>query len=165
MAKSDLTAERVRELLDYDPATGVFVWKVKRGNNGRRAGEVAGSVRVDGYLAIGVDRYIYTAHRLAWLYIHGEWPGKDLDHVNGIKTDNRLANVRLATHSQNMCNQRVAQKNNKAGLLGVSPHHKKWQATIGVNGVKLRLGRFDTAQEAHEAYLSAKRKHHSFATI
>src|SRR4029450_2313606 len=117
---TELTAERLRELLDYDPETGDFTWKVNR--RCVRSGSVAGNVNcVDGYCYIGVDARRYHAHRLAWLYIKGAWPNDQIDHINGNKADNRFANLRQATHSQNQANG-GRYSNNASGYNGVTLH-------------------------------------------
>ncbi len=150
---SDITAKRLRQLLDYDPVTGVFRWKVQRGRVS--VGEVAGHIHAKhGRVNIKVGRKLYRAHRLAWLYVHGEWPELDIDHSNGNPSDNRLSNLRQATKTQNQANCGL-QKNNKSGLKGVSWHsqNKKWRSEIQINGKRKYLGQFDDPMEAHQRYL------------
>lgn len=155
-----LTQERLKELLDYDPETGVFTWRGnKTGAQGRRtAGSASGN-----YYRITVDGKSYRAHWLAWLWMKGEFPKPFMDHVDGNKQNNKWSNLRLATKSQNMAN-RGAQKNTTSGLKGVWPYHagasygKPWQAGIAHEGKKYHLGHFETAQEAHEAYKAAAQK-------
>ena len=144
------TAERVRELLSYDPETGDFRWMVSRG--GQRAGSIARCVRHDGYVVIMIDRKLYYAHQLAWLYMHGELVS-ELDHINGIRSDNRIFNLRPATRTQNNGNSRKP-KHNTSGFKGVCYHKrdKKWQAQIHHKGRQIWLGLFDTAEAAHAAY-------------
>lgn len=146
-----LTAERLRSLLDYDPATGVFLWRVRRGPSAL-AGSIAGHIIAGGYRLIGVDGTEYYAHRLAWLYVHGAWPTGHIDHQNVTPGDDRISNLREATRSQNLAN-RPAQSNNTSGLKGVSFHKGagRWRATIQHK----YLGLFDTAEEAHAAYRAA----------
>jgi hypothetical protein len=152
-----LTADRLREVLDYDPGTGIFVAKVKR--RGRCAsGAEAGRIAL-GYRRITVDRRDYPAHRLAWLYVHGEWPQGPLDHVNRKRDDNRIANLRLATDSQNKAN-RPAQANSTSGIKGVYKRYRRWTAQICVQGRRLNLGTFATAGEAEAAYQAAAREHY-----
>lgn len=156
-----ITAERLREILSYDTESGVFVWKVSRGP--LNAGMKAGSVDTRGHLQICIDRRLYQAHRLAWLYVNGKWPNKHIDHINGDKTDNRIANLRDVTHAVNLQNQRRAPSSNKtSGLLGVSwkKANLRWCAQIQVNDKKMHLGLFDTAEAAHAAYVVAKRQLH-----
>ena len=159
---STLTQERLRELLHYDPETGIFTWRVNRGCV--KAGAVAGSYMTNGYLHFGIDGRTYMNHRLAWLYVHGEMPPDMIDHVNHIKDDNRIANLRLADMSLNKQNQKRALSNNKSGFLGVH-YAKGWRAAIRIDGKQVHLGRFKTPEEAHQAYLAAKRRFHAGCTI
>ena len=156
-----LTQVRLRELLSYDPATGVFVRLVR--SRGCRVGDVAGCRNKNGYVRITVDRKLYFAHRLAWLYVHGAWPVDGIDHINRDPSDNRLANLREATTAENLQNQRIP-KNNTSGFIGVSWHHpaKKWQAYIKLNGKNRYLGHFTDPAEAYAAYREAKARLHAF---
>ena len=114
--KSELTAEDVRRELNYDPETGEFTRKTSFFKT--RIGERAGSIsKSTGYVVIAVCGAQYLAHRLAWLYVYGCWPSLHIDHINGEKTDNRIANLREATNGENMQNQRRARSNSKTGLL------------------------------------------------
>lgn len=165
--KPTLTAERLREVLNYFPEEGVFVWKVTRSFKAI-AGSVAGSeYKATGYLRIQIDGTSYLAHRLAWLHEYGEWPALDIDHINGEKADNRIANLREATTSQNGQNQHKAQSGNKSGVLGVYQDKTscRWRAIIASGGRIYKLGHFDTKDEAHAAYLAAKRELHEFGEI
>ena len=155
-----LTQERLKELLHYDPGTGVFTWRLNI-KGGARKGGVAGSLMSVGYQSIGVDGRRYYSHRLAWLYIHGEWPHPLIDHKNHNRTDNRLSNLRLTNwqgNSQNMSSM----SGNKSGLRGVSfdVSRGKWLAKIHVAGKTINLGRFSDKHTAQEAYLAAKRIFH-----
>jgi hypothetical protein len=152
-----ITAEHLRELLHYDPETGVFTW-IMRGPGRRLCGTV-GSVNPLGYQRIAINRRYYQAHRLAWLYVHGEWPVGDIDHINGDPGDNRIANLRPATRSQNLANSK-RRKNNTSGYKGVSwnKQARKWHARIGVDGQYKHLGLFTDPAEAHEAWLAAAKK-------
>ena len=160
---SILTQERLKELLHYDPETGVFIWRVRRGM--ALAGSVAGNRRKNGRIAIYVDDVEHKAARLAWLYVHGVHPEKFIDHINGDPGDDRLSNLREVTNSENMQNQRRARTNSSSGLLGVVNNGGKWQATIRLDGVRKYLGTFKTPEEAHQAYLEAKRTIHCACTI
>lgn len=158
-----LTYERLKELLEYDPNTGLFYWRFSR--RGVKAGSQAGYLDEKGYVRITLDRIAYKAHRLAWLYIHGEWPAGDIDHVLGDRSDNRIDKLRDASRSINIQNQRSAHKRNKLGILGVIEINGKYRATIMIDGKNKTIGTYDTPEEASEAYLDAKRKHHQGSTI
>lgn len=157
-----LTQETVQRLLSYDPETGVFCWKLKR--RGVHVGKPLGTDNGFGYLRITVCGHSYYAHRLAWLYVHGHMPTNEIDHINGKKSDNRIANLREATPSQNQQNKPSAQSNSKSKIKGVSWHKKaqKWQVHISANRKKTYLGLFDTAEKAQEAYSNAKKQYHKF---
>lgn len=153
---SDLSAARLRELLSYDPATGVFTRRVSV--KGYRAGEVVGCRETTwGYIVIGVDRRKYQAHRLAWLYVYGVWPENDIDHRNGVRTDNRIENLRDVSRSVNLQNIRSPKSTSQTQMLGVSVYRNgRFSAQIKVAGRKRHLGYFDTKEQAHNAYLIAK---------
>lgn len=159
-----LSADRIRELLDYDVDTGVFRWR--KGRQGiKAAGAVAGDATWNGYWRVCVDGRRYMAHVLAWLYMTGEHPAADIDHINGVRTDNRFGNLRVASRSENNQNQRRAHRDNKSGYLGVSPNRGGWAASININKRKHHIGTFDTPEQAHKAYLEAKREIHPAGTI
>lgn len=156
-----LSVERLREALDYDPETGVFTRKRTSNINPRaQEGMKAGARCSNGYLCVRVDTTRYLSHRLAWFYVYGHWP-KELDHVNGVKDDNRIANLRKATRSQNMANG-PRQRNNTSGAKGVcfDRTNAKWMAYVYMNGKMRNLGRFDSLEAAKAARLSAHRKAH-----
>ena len=154
-----MTQEELKQILDYDPDTGLFRWKIKPCKN-VDIGDIAGTNR-DGYIVIGVNRKQYRAHRLAWLYMTGSWPLNQIDHINRIKNDNRISNLREATQQKNNFNLGGA-KNNTSGYKGVTWYEpsKKWKAQIGVNGKNIHLGYFIDPLEASEAYQKAKEKYH-----
>lgn len=115
-----MNADRLRQLLDYDPAIGHFTWKINGKGGGQVAGKRAGSIdKQAGYEQVGIDGKLYRSHRLAWLYVHGEWPSGQIDHINGIRSDNRLANLRAVSNQVNGQNRHAANKNNGRKLLGV----------------------------------------------
>lgn len=151
---------RLKELLHYDPDTGVFTWKIATSNR-VKPGNIAGSKGPDGYIRIMVDSRLYLAHRLAWVYLYGVWPDKELDHINGKRSDNWRSNLREATRAENRQNS-IVRPDNTVGFLGVSPDRSKYRAQIGVDGAIIKLGRFDTPEQAHQAYLAAKAKFHKF---
>jgi len=159
MAKTDLTAQRLRELLHYDPETGVFTW-LKKPNRRIVVGSVAGNFTDDGYRAIRVDGRIYRLHRLAWLYAHGRWPDNYIDHIDGNPLNNRICNLRDVPQSVNLQNLRSAKKGNASRFLGVRKHRNKWQASITIDGKYIHLGEYFEPEHAHAAYLTAKRIHH-----
>lgn len=154
-----LTAERVKQLLDYDPATGSFTWRENRGGTARRGGR-AGSINVLGYVDIGVSGRRCLGHRLAWLYVHGAWPPHEIDHINGNPADNRIANLRLATRTQNVRNTR-RRHDNSSGVKGVYwiARCGKWRADIRVAGKGKHLGYFNRIEDAAAAYERAAAKH------
>jgi HNH endonuclease/AP2 domain len=145
MAQDDL-AERVA----YDPATGVFRWKASKYRS--RIGTVAGRRHLSGHISIEVNGKTYYAHRIAWLFMTGQWPKDEIDHIDGDPSNNRFDNLREATHAQNLANRR----NRRPGLKGASFDKKlgKWQSYIHPQGRKQSLGYFNTAEEAHAAYVA-----------
>jgi hypothetical protein len=147
-----ITQSELKEVLDYNPDTGLFIWKK---TVGRRAklGSVAGTKMNTGYVRITIKQKMYTAHRLAYLYMTGNFPENFIDHINHIKDNNRWSNLRDATNSQNLANQ-VKPKTNTSGYKGVywNKVHKKWCAEIGYMKKKMHLGLYTTPQEAAEAY-------------
>jgi hypothetical protein len=160
-----LTADRVRQALKYDAGTGVFTWRI--GRQGAAAGSVAGCVDIYGYRIIGMDRRGYRAHRLAWLYAYGHWPTAEIDHIDGDRLNNRIANLREATRSENQRNVGVT-RSNTSGFKGVYwyPRDRKWQAKIMLGGKSKHLGLFDSPDLAHAAYCEAAgRIHGDFARV
>ncbi|CAM2151246.1 HNH endonuclease signature motif containing protein [Paraburkholderia tropica] len=164
MANRDLTAERLREVLNYDPETGIFTRRLRTSNR-VKVGDVVGTP-TDGYLCGRVGNRLYVMHRLAWLYVYGVWPEKNLDHANGNRSDNRIANLREADHGENAENV-VAHADNRTGYLGVTwcKLTCSYVARISRNRVTRHLGKFETAYEAHQAYLAAKRQLHGFQPV
>jgi hypothetical protein len=160
---AELTAEKLRALLDYDPNTGEFRWTKDR-KGGARKGSVAGYLDDMGYVRIGIDNERHRGHQLAWLHAHGVWPIHDIDHIDGERANNQLANLRDVPRRVNLENQRTA-KRGRSGLLGVTARDGRFVAQIRVRGVHRYLGRYDTAEEAHAAYLRAKRLFHEGCTL
>lgn len=173
----ELTQEYLRECLDYDTETGVFVWKVRPAShfpthkglavfNSKYAGKPAGGRSWNGYARLSIDGRLWMAHRVAWLYVHGKLPSECIDHVNGNRADNRVVNLREATPAEN--SQNIAMRSTgEVPLLGVSHNRlssvKPFKALIGINGTTKYIGSYATAEEAHRAYLAAKEKLHAFS--
>ncbi len=154
MAK--LTQARLKELLNYDPETGLFVWRVTRRV---RAGTIAGSKHpTQHYISIKIDGVLHKAHRLAWLYSYGVWPPNDIDHINRVRTDNRLINIRLATRAEN-CQNRRMRSDNSSGITGISwrKRDKKWDVRIGLGNKSKHLGCFDELSDAITARQEAEK--------
>lgn len=160
-----LTAERLRAFVSYDPLTGEFTRLVNTAPMGRM-GQAAGSLaKPHNRIELRVDGKLYKAHRLAWLYMTGEWPRHDIDHVDGDSTNNRWANLRDVDARTNGQNRRRPQKNNKLGLLGVCQVGDQFLAQIRDADANRNLGLFESAEQAHQAYLAAKRALHDGCTI
>lgn len=153
-----LNREKLQEMLNYDPQTGIFVWRVDRGK--ARKGAPAGRRNDCGYIIIRINGRGYRAHRLAWLWTDGNWPSSDLDHINGNRSDNRVANLREATRAQNNMNARL-RGDNKTGFKGVffNKQNRRWQARVTKDGRQIHAGCFDTAEQAHAAYYEAAKLH------
>jgi hypothetical protein len=160
----EVTQDRLKSELDYCEETGHFRWRISPVNT-IKAGSDAGVLDADGYIRIKIGSASYAAHRLAWLYVHGVWPAHEIDHINGVRNDNRIANLRDIPRTGNIQNQRTAQAGSKSGLLGVYSNHGKWRAVIQVNKKTIALGNFSTPEEAHAAYVEAKRRLHPTCTI
>lgn len=154
-----LTHARLLALVAYDPNTGHFASISKRG--GVRRGRPLGHTEANGYRRICIDGKRYLAHRLAWFFVHGRWPAEMIDHQNLQRDDNRLSNLREATISQNQRNQPA-----RASISGLKGAHwnatrNYWQSYIKANGGRsVFLGRFETAEEAHAAYVAAATEMH-----
>lgn len=151
-----LTASRLKELIHYDPSTGVFTNRVQR--RSALPGSVIAGRNRQGYVVATIDRVQYKAHRLAWLYAYGEFPELHIDHINGIRDDNRLSNLRQATFWQNRVNSKVGR--GSTGTRGVYPAKNKFAAKIVLNGVAIYLGLYNTVNEANMAYEKAQKIHH-----
>ena len=162
--KPPLTAERLRQALTYEPQTGKFRWasQVKKTTI---VGALVGYMTKSGTLVIYLDGRSYLAHRLAWLWMTGSWPVNVIDHRDTNSSNNRWSNLRDVTNSVNQQNKRRARKDNRTGVIGVQPIGPKFQARIQLNGVSTYLGLHPTVEEAHEAYLKAKREIHEGNTL
>lgn len=161
MSKLDFLCQEVAELLDYDAETGNFHWKDSDCNRAILRGKKAGYVKNDGYYYIMFQRKKLLAHRIAWFKVFGRSPSGQIDHINMNRADNRLCNLREASHADNVRN-RPAQSNNTSGFKGVTFHKqtRKYHASISLNNRKLSLGYFDTGLEASQAYQTAAKEHH-----
>lgn len=149
-------ADMLRSLLAYDAETGVFTWRARTSNR-IKVGDVAGAKSKDGYVLIRLNGTLYKAHRLAWLYVYGEWPDAEVDHINGDPGDNRICNLREATRKQNMENVKLS-SSNSTGFRGVTFNKRlqKYKATMRHHTQTLNLGHFETVEEAAEV-VAAKR--------
>lgn len=160
-----ITQARLHELFEYDAESGVFTRKTAF--NRWRVGDKVGYVNTCGYIEAGVDGNCYGVHRLAWIYINGDDPVEEIDHINGVRDDNRIVNLRPATKAINAQNKRIARADSESGILGVCWHKasSKWVAQIQVSGKKKHLGIFGDKFDAHEAYINAKRMLHEGNTL
>lgn len=155
-----LTLDELKQLMKYDPISGDLFW-LKSINPRAPAGSLAGKNSISyGYRLISINKIRYRAHHLVWFWFKGEMPKHQIDHINGNKLDNRIENLRDVPQLVNTWNLQSAKKNSKSGLLGVDwkNSHKKWRAQIRVDGQKIQIGLYDTAQEAQAAYAAAKEK-------
>lgn len=160
MTEPTLTCARLKELLHYDIDTGEFFWKISRGAGTK--GEKAGYVNNLGYVCMSVDGRRYAGHRLAWFYVNGNWPEQQLDHINRVKTDNRIVNLREVSTAENNQNTSLL-CNNTSGYRGVHwcKRYSKWEAKIKHNKRTRYLGRFEHAEDAYAAYLAAAAELHT----
>jgi len=180
---ASITQEYLKSILDYNPDTGIFVWRerpveyfkdgkqTKEHNcnawNAKNSGKQTGSQNSGGYLLIWIKNKIYSAHILAYIYMTGKQPDKDIDHKNGNPSDNRWVNLRLATDSQNQANSKTP-RTNTSGFKGVSyiKRDNKYQAQIIVSGKNIYLGYFETPEKAHKTYCEAAEKYYGeFARV
>lgn len=163
---SILSVSELSKLLKYDPLTGQFTRLVTTSQNAKKGSE-AGYISPIGYRVISIKSRQFYGHRLAWLYVHGEFPKGQIDHIDGNRANNAISNLRDVAEIVNRQNLRVPPKHNQLGILGVSrsTSGKRYHARIQLNGVKVHLGTYDTCEDAQAAYLSAKRSLHSGCTI
>lgn len=154
-----IDVNELRQMLSYDPETGVFIWARNIGNV--KAGAIAGCVNRKGYRYISAFKKLYRANRLAWIYVYGKEPVGQIDHIDGDRLNNRIANLRDVDGFTNQRNRKRGNKNSTSKLLGVSFHAGtgKWRAQI-TERKTIHLGLFDTEEQAHAAYLEAKRRLH-----
>jgi hypothetical protein len=145
----------LRSVFSYNPNTGTI----------SKNGSAFGYTTPLGYKALSINERKFQQHVICWAIYFGEYPNSSIDHINGNRSDNRIVNMRLATAKQNAQNRHGAQSNNLIGLIGVSKHQGKWRPRVAVDGKTHHFGLFDTAEEAHLAYLSKKRGLHKYCTI
>jgi hypothetical protein len=160
-----ISHEHLKSILEYNPDTGIFIRKTAF--NQVKIGDIAGRTDTHGHRQIGVDGLKYQAHRLAWLYVYGTWPVGEVDHINGIRNDNRLCNLREVTSSQNCMNQKI-RSTNKTGCKGVCWRDdcKKYRVRIMVNGKEKTIGNYEDLELAVFVAQEAQRKYHGeFARI
>jgi hypothetical protein len=155
-----ITQQELKELLHYDPLTGVFIWKINRGG-GVKAGEIAGSKAKVGYWSITLFNKGYYAHRLAWLYMTGKLPDKFIDHIDRNKLNNIWTNLREATEKESVHNTGLSKKN-KSGVKGVywNKNANKWQATLWIDNKPKYLGLFDSLNEAKIVIETTRQLYH-----
>lgn len=158
--------EKLKKVLAYDGETGALTWLVSVAKN-VKAGAKAGCLKENGYIQIGFAGRVYTAHRLAFALTYGEWPPEMVDHINGVRSDNRMQNLRMVSCSENMQNIKRAPKSSSTGLLGATPNRNRtgFRSFIRAGGEKRYLGVYATAEEASQAYLAAKRVLHPAGTL
>ena len=164
-----MNQEELKSVIHYDALTGLFRWRFGGRSHGgkKQPWAIAGTPHNCGYTEICINRKRYLAHRLAWLYVYGKWPENYIDHINCIPSDNRIENLRDVTHQTNMQNIRVVNRQNTSGYLGVNwrADRNKWRASITLNKKQKYIGMFDSAEEAHDAYIKAKRELHKGNTL
>lgn len=170
-----LTCEEVRELLTYHEDSGLFYWnhrprkwfdsdRLWKAWNTRHSGNLAGSKTANGYWGLKINHRSFQAHRVAWLYVYGDWPNNEIDHINQIKTDNRIRNLRDVSNSENAKNK-GSMKSNSSGVSGVDfvdwkKYGKpRWRARISADGRSRHIGYFDSKEEAVKARNQAKIEH------
>lgn len=157
---SKITQDELKVRLTYDSLSGKFYWKTVKRYSNRVVGDEAGTKSDGGYVVIKIDGTPYKAHRLAWLYMYGEFPKEYLDHANGVVDDNRILNLREATPQENSRNRKI-HKNNSTGYKGVSFHKLvgKYKATAMLLNKNVNLGWYDTAEDASKIYQQFTKEH------
>jgi len=156
MKLEKLSQEYLRQILLYDSDTGHFYWNIDKRPFVRK-GDLAGFTERSGYRSIRISGVAYKAHRLAYLYVFGKWP-IEVDHINCIKSDNRLCNLREATRSQNV--SYAKSRSNTSGIRGVSWHNNAWRVRVQVNGKRIVIGSYVTLEAAERAAKDARLKLH-----
>lgn len=152
-----ITQSELKEQLNYDSETGIFTRLISN-HKKYKIGDIAGYLNKRGYVSIRLNSISYRAHRLAWLYMTGKFPIYDIDHINGIKNDNRLVNLRDIEHFKNCQNLLKPKTNNTTGYLGVSKNKNGYVSFISVKNKPIYLGSFSSKEEASSAYMKARRE-------
>jgi hypothetical protein len=152
----------LKENFNYFEDTGIFTNKKQRSQN-TKIGDISGHLSSLGYIIIKINGRPYKAHRLAWLYVYGDMPNSYIDHINGIRDDNRIVNLRCVTPAENSQNRTIASSRNKLNILGVTKYKNKYQARIILNAKYIHLGYFDTIELAQKAYRESKLFYHPTA--
>ena len=158
-----LTQERLKELLDYDPESGVFVWKTSP-NGFVHVGSRAGSRMNRGYIRIRLDKKFYLAHRLVWLWEYGKYPQGTIDHIDRDKLNNRARNLRECTHAENLQNANV-RRDNTTGHKGIVKDRNRWRVSISVDGRRINIGTFKTLSLATAAREAAEIQYHPYRAV
>lgn len=166
--QNHLTSEEIKDRLHYESDTGRLIWKKCR--NSKKIGTEAKSLDLCGYVQVNISGKVMKGHRIAWAIYFGEWPSDSLDHLNGVRNDNRIVNLRCVNGTINAQNKRNGSCKSATGFLGVSlsPKNcmeKRYRAKIQVGKHQIHLGSFPTPEEAHHAYVFAKRQLHQGCTI
>jgi hypothetical protein len=162
-ASTNELVQMIRKKLFYNQEEGIFYWT--KDAHKHLVGKMAGTLSKKGRIQIVLNRKSYLAHRLAWLYVNGEEPNGQIDHINGNPLDNSFSNLRLVDSRTNSENRRKANRNNISGFLGVRKNGKNWSAKICVNGQEICLGTFVSPELAHQKYIETKRTLHKGCTI
>lgn len=151
-----ITQSKLHSILDYDPDTGIFTWKIAKGKS--KIGKIAGNTNSRGYIRIMINSKQYLAHRLAWLYVNGEMPNQ-IDHINRNKSDNYISNLRNVSNIENHMNKGIF-SNNKVSMSGIefNKNAKKWRVRIQKEGKRFLIGYFNDLQEAKEARMKAQKE-------
>jgi hypothetical protein len=158
MPQKIYSPQELKERLAYDPETGALTWIKVRAST--LLGKEAKCLDVAGYIQVNLPGAVLKGHRIAWAIHYGEWPKGQIDHINGVRNDNRIANLRDVSNQINCQNQRNGVRPNKTGFIGVHLNGGKYRAKIWLNGKQIYLGGFDTPEEAHAAYVAKKRELH-----
>jgi hypothetical protein len=155
-----ITQSELKKLLDYNLDTGIFTWKINRTKNAK-IGSIAGYVDIEGYHLISIFGKVYKSHRLAWLYVYGNFPSKLIDHINGNKSDNKLCNLRECSNDENQWNAKISSRN-LSGVKGVhwSNNKDRWIAKLSIHGKIKHCGSFKDIESAKNAIIKFRESLH-----